>query len=110
MSGLYLNYCFCSLSDSDTDVYSVNYIDQEQLLNLRKENKDICFYRSGNAIYFWSFDGKDPTLAESLSAIKVSINPTEYPSIVSKMLENRIYDLLKVTDSYVFGHPAHSAP
>ena len=52
MSGLYLNYCFCSLSDSDTDVYSVNYIDQEQLLNLRKENKDICFYRSGNAIYF----------------------------------------------------------
>ena len=37
MSGLYLNYCFCSLSDSDTDVYSVNYIDQEQLMNLRKE-------------------------------------------------------------------------
>lgn len=100
MSGLYLNYCFCSLSDSDTDVYSVNYIDQEQLMNLRKENKDICFYRSGNAIYFWSFDCKDSTLAERLSAIKVSINPTEYPSIVSKMLENRIYDLFKVTKSY----------
>lgn len=40
MSGLYLNYCFCSLSDSDTDVYSVNYIDQEQLwIILKKEDR-----------------------------------------------------------------------
>lgn len=87
MSGLYLNYCFCSLTDSDTDVFSIDYINHEQLSSLRKEYKDICFYRSGNAIYFWSLKNSDNVLAESLSTVKVNINPTEYPSVVSKMLE-----------------------
>lgn len=100
MSGLYLNYCFCSLTDSDTDVFSIDYINHEQLSSLRKEYKDICFYRSGNAIYFWSLKNSDNVLAESLSTVKVNINPTEYPSVVSKMLENRIYDLFKTTEAY----------
>ena len=44
MSGLYLNYCFCSLTDSDTDVFSIDYINHEQLSSLRKEYKDISIY------------------------------------------------------------------
>ena len=69
MSGLYLNYCFCSLTDSDTDVFSIDYINHEQLSSLRKEYKDICFYRSGNAIYFWSLKNSDNVLAEIESMI-----------------------------------------
>lgn len=43
MSGLYLNYCFCSLTDSDTDVFSIDYINHEQLSSLRKEYKISAF-------------------------------------------------------------------
>ena len=100
MSGIYINYCFCKLSDSDTNVYSIDYQDHEQLSKLREEYTDVCFYRSGNSIYFWTFNSNEMVLDEKLSAIKVSINPTEYPSVVNKMLENKIYDLFNNTKKY----------
>lgn len=100
MSGLYLNYCLCKLSNNDTDMYSIDYQNHEQLKTLRKENADICFYRDGNAIYFWSLNGNEDLLANKLSATKVSVNPIEYPSIISKILDNKIHKLFKDTNSY----------
>lgn len=100
MSGLYINYCFCTISNTDTDVFSIDYNDREQLINLRKSYSNICFLRSGRIIYFWSNNNDAATLAEELAAIRVSINCYEYPTIISKMLENKIYNLFKSTDSY----------
>ena len=108
MSGLYLNYCFCKMSDSDTDVYSIDYQDHDQLLTLRKEYTNMCFYRSGNVIYFWSPKGDEASLAKKFSAVKVNINPTEYPSIVSKMLEVKIYELFNSTNSYELYYEKYS--
>lgn len=100
MSGLYLNYCFCSVSDDNTDIFSIDYNDKEQLSKLRNENPGVCFYRSGNAIYLWSTESADEVLAKKLNATKVSINCIEYPTLISKMIENRIYDLFDKTQSY----------
>lgn len=100
MSGLFLNYCFCTISNTDTDIFSIDYIDKEQLKSLRSVNKNICFHRSGNIIYFWSNDDSDSTLARELTAISVSINAVEYPTIICKMLENKIFDLFEATGKY----------
>lgn len=100
MSGLYLNYCFCSLSNTDSDVYSIDYVNHEQLHNLRKTYNNVCFYRSGNVIFFWSDNNEDVDVAQTHSAIKVSINSIEYPSIVDKMIENKIYNLFLATGQY----------
>ncbi len=100
MSGLYLNYCFCSLSNTDSDVYSIDYVNHEQLHNLRKTYNNVCFYRSGNVIFFWSDNNEDIDVAQKHSAIKVSINSIEYPSIIDKMIENKIYNLFLATGQY----------
>ena len=96
------------MTDSDTDVYSIDYQDHDQLLTLRKEYTNMCFYRSGNVIYFWSPKGDEASLAKKFSAVKVNINPTEYPSIVSKMLEVKIYELFNSTNSYELYYEKYS--
>lgn len=100
MSGLYLNYCFCNISNTDTDVYSIDYIDKEQLKSLRSANIKTTFLRSGNIIYFWSSDDSDILLASRIKAESVSINSVKYPTIICKMLENKIYELLEETGNY----------
>ena len=108
MSGLYLNYCFCSVTDDNTDIYSIDYKDREQLLKLRNENPSVCFYRSGNVIYFWSIESVDEALAKELDATRVNVNCIEYPTVISKMIENRIYDLLNETQSYILYYKKYS--
>ena len=108
MSGLYLNYCFCSVTDDNADVYSIDYKDKEQLINLRNDKSGICFYRSGKLIYFWGPDSATEVLAKELNATKVNINCKKYPTLISKMIENKIYDLFDKTRSYILYYEKYS--
>lgn len=54
MKGTFLNFFECKLDNNIIEVHSIDYIDKENLEELRKKYPDIFFYRfEGNKIYYW---------------------------------------------------------
>ncbi len=100
MSGLYLNYCFCSVSNDNIDIFCLDYSDKEQLYNLRKEYANICFYRQGDSIFFWSSEDISEEILNRLTPKTINISASSHPMLISKMIENKIFSLLKDTGSY----------
>lgn len=54
MNGTFLNFFECKLDNNLMEVYSIDYMGNENLEYLRKKYPDIFFYRfDGNKIYYW---------------------------------------------------------
>lgn len=100
MSGLYLNYCFCTVTSDIEDVFSINYQTNDQLKQLRANNKDFSFYREGDKILYWSRKQGTNKVIEQLNPCKIQIMRTSHPKIIIKMIEDKLYTILDETNQY----------
>ena len=99
MSGLYLNYCFCKVTPNIEQVFATDYADND-IKKLRDAYSDYRFYRDGNQILYWP---KTVWNAEAISALKSTkqqISTLTHPAVISKMIENRIYDAFASVGGY----------
>ena len=100
MSGLYLNYCFCTVTSDIEDVFSIDYQTNDQLKQLRTNNKDFSFYREGDKILYWSRQQETNKVIEGLTPCKIEISRTSHPKIIIKMMEDKLYTILEKTNQY----------
>ena len=100
MSGVYLNYCFCDITHDIEDVYSINYTNKELLNKLRNDYPEFVFYRDGDKIFYWCKHQSAKNEAHGLASTKVEISADTHPTLISKMLEEKIADCFKAVPQY----------
>lgn len=101
MSGTFLNFFECRLSNDLLQVYVIDYVDHEKFDKLRNEYKDIYFYRyDGNKIYFWKRK-KEAIIPEELKGISVHLKLLDYPQIFKTILREGIAQIFKNNSAYV---------
>ena len=99
MSGLYLNYCFCKITQDMEDVFATEFVDNS-LRKFREDYPDYCFYRDGNQILYWSVNPAITTAITKLKSIKLQISSSTHPAVISKMIERKIYQQLCLAGGY----------
>ena len=100
MSGVYLNYCFCDITHDIEDVYSINYTNKELLNKLRNDYPEFVFYRDGDRIFYWCKHQSANNETHGLASTKVEISVDTHPTLISKMLEEKIVDSFKAIHQY----------
>jgi len=101
MSGMFLNFCKCELKFDNPYVYSTQFINSEWLKDLRKNNSEVSFLRSGNLVYFWGCGMNEPIIKDIENVELVQITESEHPFIISRMLENKILQIFKTKYKYI---------
>ena len=100
MSGVYLNYCFCDITHDIEDVYSINYTNKELLNKLRNDYPEFVFYRAGDRIFYWRKHQSTKSEVHGLASTKVEISVDTHPTLISRMLEEKIVDCFKAVHQY----------
>ncbi len=100
MSGVYLNYCFCDITKDIEEAYSINYTDKELLNNLRNDYPMFTFYREGDRIFYWSNQQVNEDNVPNLKPTKVEISIDTHPTLICKMLEEKIVNIFKTVSQY----------
>ena len=97
MSGLYLNYCFCKLTLDIEKVYVTQYNkDTDNLRSIRDEYPEYSFYRDGNQLIYWANKYDENNEIEQFPSECYEISSLSAPRILSKMIENKIREPLKI--------------
>ena len=90
MSGTFLNFFECKLSNNIVEVYTTDYKDKETFEELRKKYPDIYFHRfEGNKVYYWK-KHKDSVIPTDIGGIRIHLSLDDYPQIFRIMLINSI--------------------
>ncbi len=90
MSGTFLNFFECKLSNNIVEVYTTDYKDKETFEELRKKYPGIYFHRfEGNKIYYWK-KHKDSVIPTDIGGIRIHLSLDDYPQIFRIMLINSI--------------------
>ena len=101
MSGLYLNYCFCKLTPDTEKVYITQYNNEtDNLRSIRDEYPEYSFYRDGNQLIYWANKFEENKEITQFPSECYEISSLLTPRILSKMIENKIYNLFKDTNKY----------
>ena len=98
MSGLYLNYCFCELSDNEEKVYCFPYEAITDLKALRSKYQDCTFMRDGNKVLCWTTTDKTALPLPNLTETTISKSAT--PKVICKLIEDKIYSIFKSNMAY----------
>ena len=101
MSGTFLNFFECKLSNNIVEVYTIDYKDKETFEELRKKYQDIYFHRfEGNKIYYWK-KHKDIIIPTDIGGIRIHLSLDDYPQIFRIMLINSIANYFEKNGAFV---------
>lgn len=101
MSGTFLNFFECKLSNNIVEVYTTDYKDKETFEELRKKYPGIYFHRfEGNKIYYWK-KHKDSVIPTDIGGIRIHLSLDDYPQIFRIMLINSIANYFEKNGAFV---------
>ena len=101
MSGLYLNYCFCDITENEEKVYAINYTNQTDLAKYRNDYPDYIFYRTADKVLFChKCNDKRNAALPDVEYILLPFSTKSNPAFVCRLLEEKISDVLKSTKRY----------
>ena len=101
MSGTFLNFFECKLSNNIVEVYTTDYKDKETYEELRKKYPGIYFHRfEGNKIYYWK-KHKDSIIPTDIGGIRIHLSLDDYPQIFRIMLINSIANYFEKNGAFV---------
>ena len=101
MSGTFLNFFECKLSNNIVEVYTIDYKDKETFEELRKKYPGIYFHRfEGNKIYYWK-KYKDSVIPIDIGGIRIHLSLDDYPQIFRIMLINSIANYFEKNGAFV---------
>lgn len=102
MNGTFLNFFECKLDNNLMEVYSIDYMGNENLEYLRKKYPDIFFYRfDGNKIYYWK-KKNNSDIPIDLKGICVRLALDDYPQIFRVILINSIAEVFKNNGASIY--------
>lgn len=102
MNGTFLNFFECKLDNNLMEVYSIDYMGNENLEYLRKKYPDIFFYRfDGNKIYYWK-KKNNSDIPIDLKGICVRLALDDYPQIFRVILTNSIAEVFKNNGASIY--------
>lgn len=101
MSGTFLNFFECKLSNNIAEIYTIDYKNKEDFESLKEKYHDIYFYRfEGNKIYYWK-KNKESMIPHELKGIRIHISLEDYPQIFRIMLINGFGEFFKQKGAFV---------
>ena len=99
MTGTFLNFFKCNLTNDNIEVMKTDYIDEENYKELQMENKEFFFYRIGSDIYFWNKTKEEKM--PSFNYIKVHMSLKDYPIIFKIIISNGLAEFFKLRGAEV---------
>lgn len=100
MGGLYLNYCFCELSNDDAKIYCFPYEVGADLKTLRSKYQNCRFIRDGNKVLCWATKNDSFPVSSFSNITEIIISKNTAPKIICKMIEDKIYSIFKSNAAY----------
>lgn len=95
MSGIFLNYCICTIEIRNPQIYSIPFLNSYDLKMQRKNYPEISFMRKGNKVFLWDrIQGVDKA-KDIPNALPTIISFSEHPFIITRIIEDKIISIFK---------------